>query len=94
MIISLNIPAPLVTRINNVLPRLGYVYDSANTGSTDPQQKQAFVKTLLINQLSIITLDQERGLIDDAVQQTIEQTRRNSQLSASVLPAFDTGSIT
>ena len=59
MVISLTIDPTLVTRINNIIPALGYVYNSANTGSTDLQQRPAFVKSKLTDYLRSMTMQQE-----------------------------------
>ena len=93
-ILSINIPGAVLSRIGTIIPRLGYVYNAADTGSTDPQQQEEFVRQFLITYLRDVTIDQERGLIQDTKRAISEQARIDAEASASLLVPIATGSIT
>lgn len=67
MIISFDIPNPKLTRLGNVLHRFGYVFDP-NAGTTDLEQKEAFLKTLTITYWRNLLA---KGEYDEALDTTV-----------------------
>lgn len=62
--ITFNIPNAKLTRLGNVLYRYGYVFD-ANAGTTDNQQKEAFLKQLTISKWRELTAEGEKAIAEE-----------------------------
>ncbi len=59
MIISFDVPNPKLTRIGDALPMVGYVFDP-ELGTTDTQQKIAFLKVKTIQYWTSMVHDCEK----------------------------------